>query len=635
MLASIFNTTDRSGGAGIAAFRLSRALATQQVTAPIYCLHRRFADANTFRYRLRSSELSPSLQAWRDGLQRIQQRFVSQNRSSRSKTIFSSPWASGLLVGDNPAVAASRVLHLHWVNHFLDIHSLRELAALGRPIVWTLHDEWLFTAGCHYTTGCEQWRDRCTACPQLLHDPYGLVPQWFDEKQRLFNELDLTVVTPSAWLGQRARESTLLAGKRVEVIRNAFDDAVFAPLAALRRVQLRRERGFEEGTIVVGFGAQTLKDLRKGFGLLLHALDSLAGSAPDARIGLLVFGSRSEELDALAGRMTIAYAGELDDERAIADVLGTADVFVVPSLEENYPNVIIESLLCGTPVIAYGCGGVAEQIDDGVHGLVVQPVGDVEALAAALRRYVTEPALRERLRGFDRDAVARLHSFAAIGAQTVALYRELAPDFDAPVEAGIAAFLDAQRDRKGPERDLLAVASHRPLDEAGLGALLVGDEFDRVVAARRTSEQEARDRLYLGFFEASHRFGNGGQGMRFLNFGWSTAETQGVWSAERSAGIGCFVPEGTRRVELAFVGQCRGTSQVMIVRVGQQEVGRVKLAPSRGRHVVTFDVPEAAAGGALMQIRLDFPHAQPEPGTQRLLGLFLSELSARRVDSVE
>ena len=108
MLASIFNTTDRSGGAGIAAFRLARALATQQVSAPIYCLHRRFADANTFRYRLRSSEMSPSLQAWRDGLHRIQQRYVNQNRSSRSKTIFSSPWASGLLVGDNPAVAASR-----------------------------------------------------------------------------------------------------------------------------------------------------------------------------------------------------------------------------------------------------------------------------------------------------------------------------------------------------------------------------------------------------------------------------------------------------------------------------------------------------------------------------------------------
>ena len=628
MLASIFNTTDRSGGAGIAAFRLARALATQQVSAPIYCLHRRFADANTFRYRLRSSEMSPSLQAWRDGLHRIQQRYVNQNRSSRSKTIFSSPWASGLLVGDNPAGAASRVLHLHWVNHFLDAHSLRELAAFGKPIVWTLHDEWLFTGGCHYTTGCDQWRSRCTTCPQLLHDPYGLVPQWFDEKRELLEALDLTVVTPSAWLGQRARESRLLAGKRVEVIRNAFDDTVFAPPSASRRSQLRRERGFDDDTIVIGFGAQSLKDLRKGFGLLLQSLQSLAGNVGGARIGLMVFGSRSEELEALGGQMSIVYAGELDDEAAIAEVLGGADVFVVPSLEENYPNVIIEALLCGTPVIAYGCGGVAEQIEQGVHGLVVQPVGDVTALAAALGSYITQPGLREKLRGFDRDAIARSHSMAAIGAQTVALYRELAPGFDQPVDPAIATFLEAQAGRKGPERDLLAVSSYRPVGEAGAGALLAGDEFDRVVAARRVSEQEARDRLYLGFFGQAHRFGAGGNGVRFLNFGWSTPEAQGVWSAESSAGIGCFVPERAQRVELAFVGQCRGVSQVMVVRVGNQEVGRVKLGPTRSRHVVAFDVPITAAGGALMQIRLDFPHAQPEPGTSRRLGLFLSELSA-------
>lgn len=629
MLASIFNTTDRSGGAGIAAFRLSRALETQGVNAPIYCLHRKFNDPVTFRYRQRNSELSPSLNAWREGLQKAQARYIGENRSSRSKTIFSSPWASGLLVMDNPAVAASRVLHLHWVNHFLDLHSLREMAALGRPVVWTLHDEWLYTAGCHYTTGCEQWRSRCDSCPQLLQDPYRLVPQWFDEKAALIRELDLTIVTPSAWLGQRARESALCAGKRVEVIHNAFDDTVFAPLSPARRAQLRAERGFGEDTLVLGFGAQSLRDLRKGFGLLLQALARLDPAvAAGRRIGLLVFGSRSEELDALGDRMTIAYAGELDEERAIAEVLGTTDVFVVPSLEENYPNVIIESLLCGTPVIAYGCGGVGEQIVDGENGLVVAPVGDVPALAAAIARVRDDAALRERLRRFDRDAIARKHSFATIGAQTVALYRELAADFDAPVDPGIARFLQAQRERRGPDRDLLAVPSHRPVGDAGAGMLLLADQYDRVVAERRSAEQAARDRLYLGFFDQPHLFGSSGGAARFLTFGWSPPEKQGLWSCEPSAGLACFVPEGTARIALSLVGHCRGTSQVMIVRIGKQEVARVKLGPTRARHDLAFDVPPSAEGGALLQIRLDFPHAQPEPGSPRRLGLYLSEMSA-------
>lgn len=629
MLTSIFNTTDRSGGAGIAAFRLARALRTQGVDAPIFCLHRKFNDPSTFRYRLRSTEMSPSLAVYREALQRAQTRYINENRSSRSKTIFSSPWASGMLVLDNPAAVASRVLHLHWVNHFLDLHSLQEMAALGRPVVWTLHDEWFYTGGCHYTTGCDQWRTRCLDCPQLLHDPFRLVPQWFDEKAAAFDTLDLTIVTPSAWLGERVRGAPLGAGKRVEVIPNAFDVETFSPPSPQRRAQLRAERGFDASTVVLGFGAQSLSDMRKGFGHLLAALASLGREAAGGkRIGLLVFGSRSEELEALGEHMTLSVAGELDDERAIADVLGAADVFVVPSLEENYPNVIIESLLCGTPVVAYGCGGIAEQIEEGVHGLIVEPVGDISALGAALGRVLGDAELRARLRGFDREAIASRHSFETIGAKTVSLYRELAPDFDAPVDAAVEAWLEAQRGRKGPERDLLAVPSYRQQGESGTGVVLVGDQFDLILAERRAAEQAARDRLYLGFFDQPHRFGAGGTSMRFLNFGWGAAEQQGVWSSERSAGIACFVSEGADRIDLGFVGHCKGKSQVMVVRVGGQEVGRIKLGPARTRHELSFGVPDSVAGGALMQIRLDFPHAQPEPGSQRLLGLYLSELSA-------
>lgn len=630
MLVSIFNTTDRSGGAGIAAFRLARALDEHGVQAPIFCLHRRFNDPGTFRYRVRNSEMSRSLQVHREALQLVQKRYVAGNRTSRSKTIFSEPWAAGLLVGDNPMVAASRILHLHWVNHFLDLHSLQELAALGRPIVWTLHDEWLYTAGCHYTSGCDAFRSRCVECPQLLIDPFQLVEQWFDQKAEVLAGLDLTIVTPSEWLGDRARRSTLLRGKRVEVIRNAFDVEVFKPKAPAARRDARSRHGFDDQTIVFGFGAASLRDVRKGYGLLLAAMSKLAdeGAFKGRPVGVLVFGSRSEELDALTGHIKVAYVGELHEESAIAEVLGAVDAFVVPSLEENYPNVIIEALLCGTPVIAYGCGGIPEQVHDGLNGLLVQPVGDVPALAGALHRFHSDAGLRHQLSQFDRTAIADRHTFQAIGAQTLRLYRQLCSDFDEPVDPAVVDYRTQHAALKGPAREFLAVPSYRSVPDTTPACVVSADLFDEVQDKRRAVDSATRDRQYLGFFDAPLRFGAAGTGARFLNFGWSPSESQGVWSAEPSAGVAFFAPPGAKRLALRLIGHCKGQHQVMVVRIGSQELGRLKLTSARATHELSLTLPDHAAAGGLVQLQFDFPHAQREPNSPRLLGLYLCELSA-------
>lgn len=625
MLVPILNTTDRSGGAGIAAFRQSEALEAAGVAAPVLCLHRRYNDARSFRYRPRASEQSRSLQTYRDAVQRVQQRFVTENRSSLSKTIFSSPWASGLLVADNPLIEGARVIHLHWVNHFLDLHSLHELAATGRPLVWTLHDEWLFTAGCHYTSGCEQFLDACRVCPQLLHDPYRLVPHWFAQKAELLGSARPVVITPSEWLADRARRSALLRDRRVEVVRNAFDDRVFSPLAAVARQELRHRHGFDDDTVVLGFGAQSLRDVRKGFGLLVEALSALG---EPGRVGLLVFGSRSEALDGLAGRMKIAYAGELHEAAEIAGVLAASDCFVVPSLEENYPNVTIESLLCGTPVIAFGCGGIPEQIKHRENGLLVEPVGSTAALREALLAFVGDPELRRRLRAFDRDSVAVRHSHRAIATRLLEVYRSVAPDFDAPLQAGQRAFLAACARRSGPARDFQALLSYRSIGNDPAINTLVADHVDQQRSAREQALRSAADRQYQGFFGASHRFGRQGEGGRFLNFGWSGPEEQGTWSCERSAGIAAWWPAGATAVRLRIAGACRGASQLAIVRVGADEVARIKLGPQRALHEVRFNVPAFARRGGIVQMHIDFPHAQPESGSPRLLGIFLAELTA-------
>jgi glycosyltransferase involved in cell wall biosynthesis len=625
MLVPVLNTTDRSGGAGIAAFRQSEALEAAGIMAPVLCLHRRFNDQRSFRYRPRTSEHSLSMQTYRDAVQRVQQRYVTDNRSSVSRTIFSSPWAGGLLIADNPLIAAARVIHLHWVNHFLDLHSLAELIATGRPLIWTLHDEWLFTAGCHYTSGCEQFIGGCQSCPQLLHDPYRLVPHWFQQKAGLLAQANLVVVTPSEWLADRARRSTLLRDKRVEVVRNAFDARAFSPLGTVARRELRQRFGFDDTTIVLGFGAQSLRDARKGFGLLVEALNAV--TTPE-RVGLLVFGSRSEALDTLAAHMKIAYAGELHEAADIAGVLSASDCFVVPSLEENYPNVIIEALLCGTPVVAFNCGGISEQIRQLQNGLLVQPVGSAPALRDALLAFINDPELRRRLRAYDRAEVAERHSYQAVSERLLTLYRSTTADFDAPLAAAHRNYLAACARRTGPARDFLAIASYRSIGDDPAINTLVADHVDHIHSASAQAKRNAAERQYLGFFDATHRFGRQGEGGRFLNYGWSAAEEQGTWSCERSAGIAAWWPAGACTVTLRIACSCRGTAQVVVVRVGTEEVARIKATAQRSLHEVHFNVPSFARGGGIVQMHMDFPQAQREPGGNRMLGLFIGEMSA-------
>ncbi len=636
MLVSIFNTTDRSGGAGIAAFRLARALATQGVISPLFCLHRKFNDANTFRYEIRRSELSRSFSLHREALARVQKRYINENRSSVSRTIYSSPWASGHLVSDNPVIRHSRILHFHWINHFLDIHSIAELSRLRIPVVWTLHDEWLYTAGCHYTTGCCKYLSHCADCPQLLRDPYRLVEYWFAQKSALIDQINLTVVTPSEWLGDRARRSRLLRNKEVRVVRNPFDTTTFRPLPRQRRTELRQARGFDDRTIVIGFGAQSLADKRKGFGLLVEALTRLAESTEvfdRCDVGLLIFGGHSGELDRLASRVRVSYVGELHVEEEISQVLSTCDCFIVPSLEENYPNVIIESLLSGTPVIAFSCGGIPEQIADGDNGLLVAPVGSPHALASAMLRFLTDASLRTRLRCFDRTALVANHSLAAIGYNTVNLYTELNPSFLAPIDARCADYVTNKAAMRGAARSFHALPSYASTGNGLAVSQLLRDETAELHRQQREAQAHAAERLYLDFLDRTHDFGQQGKASRFLNFGWSPAEPSGVWSCEPTAGLVFFLPrEIAGPLHLLFTARCQGSSQVAILKIGSQEVGRMKLSPKTGTHRLVVAIPPFVATGGLLQVHFEFPHAQPEKASSRLLGMFLSKLSVDCAD---
>jgi hypothetical protein len=192
----------------------------------------------------------------------------------------------------------------------------------------------------------------------------------------------------------------------------------------------------------------------------------------------------------------------------------------------------------------------------------------------------------------------------------------------------LGEFLVAKRALNGNARDFLAVPSHQAIgDDPGINALMA-DLVDQVQAEAAQAESATQQRRHLGLFDQALRFGALGGAEQFLNFGWSPAEAQGVWSADKRAGLLCHVPEGAVRMKWVLLAQCKGNSQVVVIRIGTQEVGRLKLGSTRARHELSLELPAFARVGGVVQVVFEFPHAQKEPHSVRLLGMYLSELVA-------
>jgi glycosyltransferase involved in cell wall biosynthesis len=333
----------------------------------------------------------------------IESRWIASERSELTDTFFSAS-LDGIDLSGHPTVRGADLLHLHWIPGLLDVPAIGALLAGETPVVWTLHDEWPFTGGCHYTAGCDRWRARCEACPQLRRDPLGLVPAQFREKRKSLDRGRPVVVAPSRWLADRARSSALLSGLETEVIPYAVDLEAFRPeLREAGRKDL--SLGTEEPLLV--FSAESTRERRKGFDHLLEALGRLDVGVPRPRLGVV---GESDDVSLPSGSIRF---GRLADRRRVAAIVAAADLVAIPSLEDNLPNAALESLASGTPVVAYATGGLPEALA-GAPGCRLAPTGDCEGLAAIIGESLREldrlRSLRAEIRRFaiERFAPSRL-----------------------------------------------------------------------------------------------------------------------------------------------------------------------------------------------------------------------------------
>lgn len=290
------------------------------------------------------------------------------------------------------------IIHLHNLHgYYINIEILfTYLKTCNKRIIWTLHDCWPFTGHCTYFdyVNCQKWKIQCENCPQKHSYPTSEFidgsKKNYSIKKELFTGIkNLTIVTPSKWLANLVSQS-YLKEYPVKVVNNGIDTNVFKPT----RGSVIEKLGCQNKKIVLGVAS--VWDRRKGFETFLSLSKIL-----DNKFQIILVGLTSKQINELPEE--IIGIARTQNMRELAELYTAADVFVNPTLEENYPTTNLEAIACGTPVVTFETGGSVESAR--LYGVVV-PKGDVEKTADAIRLLCASNSVKNKHMNLDIEHFA-------------------------------------------------------------------------------------------------------------------------------------------------------------------------------------------------------------------------------------
>ena len=310
------------------------------------------------------------------------------------------------------------IVNLHWVSG--EMISVREISKIMRPVVWTLHDMWVFCGAEHYEDpkfsgryilGYDSERRDRESFSGVDIDAHV----WRTKKKR-WAAGQLNFVCPSHWLAKCLKESALLSNAPVVVVPNCINHETYRPVD---RLEARQELGLPLDQRIILFGAvSSSTDPRKGYAVLVEALQKLSKNMDG--VCVVIFGAQSGEIEQKTG-FQVHYMGSIYDETLLAKLYAAADLFVAPSSQDNLPNTLVESLACGTPCVAFSIGGMPDLIDDPKMGELVIEVGSVDALAEGLAKGLMRKFCSKQI----AERSAQIRSESKVVAQYKKVYETL------------------------------------------------------------------------------------------------------------------------------------------------------------------------------------------------------------------
>ena len=391
------NTFDLAGGAARAANRLHTGLIAQGIDAQMLVQHKHSDEPTIIGPENRIQKALGIIRPVLDTAPLLR-------HPDRSKTLFSPSWLSSRNILSRINHLKPDLVHLHWVAN--GMMSIEDIAKIQCPVIWSLHDMWPFTGGCHYDSNCGGFKNSCGKCPILgSKKDNDLSSRILKRKQTSFSRVpDLTIVGLSKWIATAARESSVFKETPVVHLPNAIATKIFSPID---KQQARSLFDLPQKKKLVLFGAMSAtSDPRKGFIELEQALENLDSE----NVELVVFGS-SRATHSYKSKIKVHYIGQLNDDLSLRVLYNAADVMVVPSLQENLSNAILEALSCSTPVVGFDIGGNSDLIEHKINGYLAK---NIEDLTLGIKWVLNEDvdSLRHNartkvLQNFDSDVVTK------------------------------------------------------------------------------------------------------------------------------------------------------------------------------------------------------------------------------------
>jgi glycosyltransferase involved in cell wall biosynthesis len=403
------STEDIAGGAARAAFRLNQGLNnldSPNIDSQMLVKSKLSGASSVISDSSVVAKISPTLN-----------RLPLQKYSNRERVMFSSQWFMDK-IAERVADLSPDIVHLHWVcNGFLKIETIKKI---NRPVVWTLHDMWPLTGGCHYSKTCNRYEHQCGACPMLhSHKQKDLSFHTLQRKVEAWNDIDLTVITPSHWLSDCSKKSAVFKDRRIDVIANGIDVDIFRP--GFKQIAREFLNLPQEKKLLLFVAGSTTGDPRKGFRYLAEAVNFLHQKGCD--LELVILGEEAPSKP-LSWNIKAHYLGKLNDEVSLALVYNASDVFIAPSVQDNLPNTIIEAQACGKPCVAFRIGGMPDMIDHQHNGYLAEPF-ETSHLAQGIEWILESDDRYKALSQAARDKAVKSFNLKLQVQKNADLYREI------------------------------------------------------------------------------------------------------------------------------------------------------------------------------------------------------------------
>ena len=301
----------------------------------------------------------------------------------------------GTDISRHPFIQSADVIILHWINSFLTEKEIEKLARLNKPILWFMHDMWLFTGGCHVDGYCGKYEIGCGGCPQTKSGKeQDITSLNATKKKELLQKIRPIIAGPSHWIVECAKKSAVTCGQNILYLPNMIDTQIFHMPDTAVKEQLRNRYQIISAKKVVLFGAADAgtENDNKGFSYLREALSYLDRE----RFQLVVFGNSGRDLGLPEG-FEVHKLGFISSQHQMAEIYQLADVFVNPSNQESFGFTTCEAMACGVCCVSFPIGGLKDQITHMENGYLAR-YHDAEDLARGIACCVEHEEWKEKAR---------------------------------------------------------------------------------------------------------------------------------------------------------------------------------------------------------------------------------------------